>query len=567
MQCSIIIPTWRRPEQLARALDSIAAQSEPALEAIVVVDGEDTSTRLLAESYRSQTPLRWIFHTHNQGLATARNTGAAAVANGEILLFLDDDMTAAPECLANHVKHHQNGGDIAVLGRIVQRNKIPGDTATERYLQHRAAAYFVRVHENLVAGRLDPERSIWFGANCSIRRALFLQTGGFDPVLSSTDEEMEFGHRLVSAGVRFVGEPRAIAVHWDTKVLTHYWAHSWRQSACNDIYRICQRKQRNRQTQGLVRMYEGKLLSRWKEQMVWKYPRVAAKAATMFRHFGDLTGRSIFYGRWLSLANSCEYWQAVKAQGWTAASLRQIAGQPLRVLAMHSVSAPVNRHERLYYTSPQRFRWLLNHLQMRGRSFVELADWLSGPLAEGSIALTFDDGYDDFYFEVFPLTCELHLKPTVFVVTDQIGKTNSWDEAVGCRSRRLFSVEQMREMHRHGVAFGSHTLTHPWLPAIGDVELRKEVRESKLRLEDALGVEVISFCYPFGGVDERVRHVVAEAGYKIAVTTRVGLNRWGSDPLLMNRIEVNEASTRLGLLAKIRAPLQFGRPRLLGTAK
>ena len=72
--------------------------------------------------------------------------------------------------------------------------------------------------------------------------------------------------------------------------------------------------------------------------------------------------------------------------------------------------------------------------------------------------------------------------------------------------------DQAREMDANGVEIGSHTLTHPILTNVGDERLRRELSDSKSRLEEVLGHQVDLFCYPNGDNDERVRCEVARAG-------------------------------------------------------
>jgi peptidoglycan/xylan/chitin deacetylase (PgdA/CDA1 family) len=106
-------------------------------------------------------------------------------------------------------------------------------------------------------------------------------------------------------------------------------------------------------------------------------------------------------------------------------------------------------------------------------------------------------------------------------------------------------------MQSCGVDFGSHTMTHPWLPDVSDAQLHREVVDSKSRLEDMLGVEITSLAYPYGGVDMRVRSAVAGAGYKAAFTTRSGLN-WWNDPLCQRRADVNDYTSLMGFLSELR---------------
>jgi len=253
---------------------------------------------------------------------------------------------------------------------------------------------------------------------------------------------------------------------------------------------------------------------------------------------------------WSGAALSLAYWTGVRAEGMSRALLGEVIGQPLRVLSFHSISEPQRPADRDYCLSPQRFMRVVRALERRGFRHVSVKEYGRKAMEPRSVALTFDDGYEDFYRSVFPLVGEMALKPTVFVVAGQVGGENVWDVDLG--RRRLLSSRQIVEMHRAGVDFGSHGLTHRWLPGLDDAELRAEVCDSKARLEDLLGAEVDSFAYPYGGVDARVRAMVAEAGYATAMTTAWGANLW-RDPLLLRRIELSERDTRIAAALKVMA--------------
>ncbi len=126
-----------------------------------------------------------------------------------------------------------------------------------------------------------------------------------------------------------------------------------------------------------------------------------------------------------------------------------------------------------------------------------------------------------------------------------------WDQAKGLRARKLLTLEQIREMQKCGIEFGSHSATHPLLTQLSDVQLRREVSDSRQRLEDLLGTEVVCFAYPYGGFDERVRVAVAEAGYRLAFTADPGANLQ-NDALLQRRAEVNDATGVAEFLFKLR---------------
>ena len=88
---SVIVPTYGRPEYLSEALQSIAMQTEPAFECIVVDDGSEVPARLPFLDSR----FRLVRHHSNRGVAAARNTALRA-ATAEYVAFLDDDDLWSP---------------------------------------------------------------------------------------------------------------------------------------------------------------------------------------------------------------------------------------------------------------------------------------------------------------------------------------------------------------------------------------------------------------------------------------------------------------------------------------
>jgi len=96
--------------------------------------------------------------------------------------------------------------------------------------------------------------------------------------------------------------------------------------------------------------------------------------------------------------------------------------------------------------------------------------------------------------------------------------------------------EQAREMDAAGVEIASHTLTHPILTNVGADQLRREIVESRARLESILKRKVDQFCYPNGNCNSEVIREVERAGYASAVTVEHGLNDEQSYPLALKRM-------------------------------
>jgi peptidoglycan/xylan/chitin deacetylase (PgdA/CDA1 family) len=398
--------------------------------------------------------------------------------------------------------------------------------------------------------RQDSHKYHCFGVNCSIPRDIFLNFDGFDPHLT-IEEDMEFGARLFDGGVNLVRESRAIVHHHDTKSLHSYLTQCWNASGHVHLYRALSKQQRNAQTEGLAAVRRRRSLRKAKAWVSSTYPDRMYDLANLFRQAAETTNWRFLFQIWMKLSISASYWGGIRSEGFTWGSLRNAVGAPLPVFSLHSICAPRERKERRYYLSPRRFQSFLKMFRALDYRSVTPEQGLFGQVSDKRFVLTFDDGYDDFYTEVFPHVSTFDLRPIVFLVVDQIGKSNAWDARLNYKSpRKLLSVQQVREMQRHGILFGSHTLTHPWLPSLSHSELCREVQESKSRLEGLLGSEVTYFAYPYGGLDVRVRAAIGQAGYKFGFSVEHGSNLW-QDPLALRRMELSERDTYFSILLKL----------------
>lgn len=109
---------------------------------------------------------------------------------------------------------------------------------------------------------------------------------------------------------------------------------------------------------------------------------------------------------------------------------------------------------------------------------------------------------------------------------------------------QLLTWEMVREMSRKGISFGGHTANHVVLPLEDFSQMEAEIVTSKQNLETQLGNKVCSFAYPNGEYNARIKELVAQAGYKIAVTTEKRINKIGADLLTLGRVSLCEESTR-----------------------
>jgi peptidoglycan/xylan/chitin deacetylase (PgdA/CDA1 family) len=106
----------------------------------------------------------------------------------------------------------------------------------------------------------------------------------------------------------------------------------------------------------------------------------------------------------------------------------------------------------------------------------------------------------------------------------------------------MLTWEQIQEMQRGGVSFGSHTLTHPAISRLDPAALEEELHNSKSRLEERLGMPVMDFAYPFGKPADygHMSGALARYGYRTASTTNWGVNVPGVNPYELRRVSIGE---------------------------
>jgi peptidoglycan/xylan/chitin deacetylase (PgdA/CDA1 family) len=139
------------------------------------------------------------------------------------------------------------------------------------------------------------------------------------------------------------------------------------------------------------------------------------------------------------------------------------------------------------------------------------------PVPRRSVVVTFDDGYQDNYDFAWPLLKRYGFTATIFLVSDAIGGYNDFDAELPGEPVPMLSWEQVREMRSAGIAFGSHTCSHPIsLTELDDDRLRHELAESKSTLERSLNAPVDQLSYPHDQLDSRVEAAVEAAGYRLA---------------------------------------------------
>lgn len=195
---SVIIPVYNGGMNFRRCLSALAQADPPPTEIIVVADGDTDGSRQVAESFGAQVLIIPV----SGGPARARNLGART-AQGEILFFVDADVTIHPDAVGQVSAAFRYEPDspelspserspVAVFGSYDDAPDAPNFLSQYKNLFHHY------VHQ-----MAQEEASTFWGACGAIRRDVFLAVGGFDEGYRQPSiEDIELGYRLTRAGHR-----------------------------------------------------------------------------------------------------------------------------------------------------------------------------------------------------------------------------------------------------------------------------------------------------------------------------------------------------------------------------
>lgn len=221
--------------------------------------------------------------------------------------------------------------------------------------------------------------------------------------------------------------------------------------------------------------------------------------------------------------------------------------------------------------------WLARHFRFLSMDELVDHQRDGKPVPPNTVVLTFDDGYVDNFAHALPVLERHHVPATIYLVTDsietgelpwpqrlawviarterdslsldladpvrlpmgsvaervralrylkEVRKTLSMREqlelfqtvvdqcGIPTPKDRMLNWDQVREMQKRGLSFGSHTIHHPFMKRLPLEDARKELFESKRVMEERLGGTVRHFCFPHGSYGQEVGRLAQEAGYE-----------------------------------------------------
>ncbi len=222
-ELTIVIPTLGRAEKLARALDRLDRQSAGSgdFAVTVAIDAAQPSTGPVTDAVGRRSFEVRVLQAERAGASAARNLGWRS-ASTPLILFIDDDVLAAPGLIAAHLDWHRRyrGAEVGVLGHVRWADELRV-TAFMRWLEQGIQFDYPNI---------DGTEAGWgrfYTANASVKRSLLELSGGFDELeLPFGYEDIELAYRMRHHGFRLLYNRDAEAEHlhamdlamWQTRV-------------------------------------------------------------------------------------------------------------------------------------------------------------------------------------------------------------------------------------------------------------------------------------------------------------------------------------------------------------
>ncbi len=183
--------------------------------------------------------------------------------------------------------------------------------------------------------------------------------------------------------------------------------------------------------------------------------------------------------------------------------------------------------------SPENFQKHMAYLKNHGYRVLTLDEFVEGVkhdrmFPEKSVVLTFDDGYENNFLHAFPVLQQNQFPATLFISPEFIGREG------------FLTWRQIYQMQAHDISYGSHGMTQAYLPDLNEHRRRYEIEESKAVLEGNLSTRIDYFAYPVGGFNDDIKKRLQTSGYRAAMATNRGYDRFNKDVFEINRIRFSD---------------------------
>jgi peptidoglycan/xylan/chitin deacetylase (PgdA/CDA1 family) len=183
-----------------------------------------------------------------------------------------------------------------------------------------------------------------------------------------------------------------------------------------------------------------------------------------------------------------------------------------------------------YILPLETFRGQMTWLKEAGWQGLNVGEALRHPGKPG-VCITFDDGCETDLIAAAPVLRELGLNATFYLTTGFLGTPG------------YLKTDQVQELDAQGFEIGCHSMTHPYLSDLPEAELKREIMDAKLRLEQIVRHPIEHFSCPGGRYDQRTLEMARNAGFKSVSNSEFRANSSSTNPYQLGRVAMLRDTT------------------------
>jgi peptidoglycan/xylan/chitin deacetylase (PgdA/CDA1 family) len=175
------------------------------------------------------------------------------------------------------------------------------------------------------------------------------------------------------------------------------------------------------------------------------------------------------------------------------------------------------------------------------------------------IAVTFDDGFQNFMDNALPEMLIRKIPATLFITTVYLGKIPGWIKNPNHENAQeiLMTADQLKALPDEMVRIGSHCVTHPRLTSLNKEQIISELSESKKYLESLLEKNITILAFPYDDYNEEIVELARKAGYLHVFKDLPTCPISKTDSFLLGRISVSPEDWGSEYLLKLKGAYQW----------
>ena len=176
-----------------------------------------------------------------------------------------------------------------------------------------------------------------------------------------------------------------------------------------------------------------------------------------------------------------------------------------------------------YILSLENFRSQMDWMKKSGFRGLNVSEALRYP-SQPSVCITFDDGCETDLIAAAPVLREFGFSATFYLTAGFLGTPG------------YLAANQVRELDSQGFEIGCHSMTHPYLSDLPEPELKREVADAKLQIEQIVGHPIDHFSCPGGRFDRRTLEMARRAGFRSVANSLFHANTSRTSPYHLGRV-------------------------------